>query len=239
MLIEVCVNSLQSAINAQQAGADRIELCSELGVGGITPSYGLIRMVREALTIPIHVLVRPRGGHFTYSETEFEVMLEDVRQCHALGVDGIVSGILHEDATLDATRTQKLIATAMPLHFTFHRAFDWIPNPEATLEQLEHFNVNTVLTSGQQQHAEMGLKNLEQWQGNTKMTIMAGSGVTPVNVLKFKKVGLRAAHLSGTRFENEVSTDHKIPMTSEKHLQEHRVAVTNEEIIRQTVRAVK
>ena len=95
MLVEVCVNSLQSAINAQQAGADRIELCSELGMGGITPSYGLIRMVREALTIPIHVLVRPRGGHFTYSETEFEVMLEDVRQCLALGVDGIVSGILH------------------------------------------------------------------------------------------------------------------------------------------------
>ena len=139
MLVEVCANSLESARNAERAGADRIELCSELGVGGITPSVGLIQLVKKELTIPVHVLIRPRGGHFTYSDAEFEVMQADILACKALGVQGIVSGVLTEDFAVDVERMKVLVELAKPLHFTFHRAFDWVAEPLEAIKQLEEF----------------------------------------------------------------------------------------------------
>ena len=124
MLVEVCANSLESAINAQEAGADRIELCVELGVGGITPSFGLISEVKKHLDIPIHVLIRPRSGHFTYSDFDFEVMKRDIAFCKEVEVDGIVSGILLPDFTLNMGRTETLVPLPRSLKYTFHRAFD-------------------------------------------------------------------------------------------------------------------
>ncbi|WP_343487474.1 copper homeostasis protein CutC [Allomuricauda sp. d1] len=239
MLVEVCCNSLESALNAQSAGADRIELCSELGVGGITPSYGIIKLVKERLSIPVHVLIRPRSGHFTYSDTEFEVMKADIGFCRKIGINGIVSGVLQKDASVDLERTRLLIEMTKPLHFTFHRAFDWVPNPVKTLRQLEDIGVDTILTSGKHLTAENGLENLKKWQQQTQVTLMAGAGILPENILKFKKAGLKAVHLSGTSFVNEVSISRKIPMNAQKHLQEHHVAVTNAETIRQIVQAVK
>ncbi len=239
MLVEVCANSLQSALNAQRSGAHRIEICSELGVGGISPSHGLLRLVREQLTIPIHVLIRPRSGHFTYSESEFQVMMADIAFCKELGVEGIVSGVLKADSTLDFERTRELVEWAKPLHFTFHRAFDWVPHPETVLKQLEEIGVDTVLTSGKQPTAEKGLENLRKWQKTTQMTLMAGGGVNPENAMRFKEAGLYALHLSGTAFVNKVALDQKIPMNSNKHLVEHHVAVTNSEIVRQIVEYLK
>lgn len=238
MLVEVCANSLQSAINAKEAGADRIELCSELGVGGITPSYGLIQLTREKLSLPIHVLIRPRSGHFTYSPTEFEVMQRDIAICKSIGVHGIVSGVLSSDAQLDVARTQLLVELAKPLHFTFHRAFDWVPYPERTLEQLQTIGVATVLTSGQRHRAVESVETLKQWQQSTSMAIMAGGGIGPENALEFKKAGLQALHLSGTTFIQGVAMDRKIPMNSEKQLSEHQVAVTNYDVIRQTIQRI-
>jgi copper homeostasis protein len=239
MLVEVCANSLQSAINAEAAGADRIELCSELGVGGVTPSHGLIQLVKERLSIPVHVLVRPRSGHFTYSSSEFEVMLANIAFCKELGVDGIVSGVLKADLSLDVERTQQLVQNAASLHFTFHRAFDWVATPERALEILEDMDVDTVLTSGGRTSAHEGLQNIKKWQKNTEMTLMAGGGIHPKNAIVFKNAGLRAIHLSGTSFENEVLIEGEISMNSNKHLQESKVAVTNVEIIRQTVQKIK
>lgn len=236
MLIEVCCNSLESALNSQKAGANRIELCSELGVGGITPSHGLLQMVRNRLSIPIHVLIRPRSGHFTYTEHEFEVMQEDIRYCKEIGANGIVLGVLNKDATLDLEWTRALVALAAPLPVTFHRAFDWIPDPEMALEQLESIGVSTVLTSGTEQTAENGLHLIKKWQVQTKMTIMAGAGITPMNFHLFKTAGLRAIHLSGTSFGNEVTVAGKISMNSQKHLAEHHIALTDEDIIRHIVR---
>ena len=115
MIVEVCANSLESARNAERAGANRIELCSELGVGGVTPSAGLIQLVKRELSIPVHVLIRPRGGHFTYSDAEFEVMKADILACKALGVHGIVSGILMDDFSLDVGRTKVLVELAKPM----------------------------------------------------------------------------------------------------------------------------
>jgi copper homeostasis protein len=240
MLVEVCANSLESALNAQKAGADRIELCSELGVGGITPSYGLISAVKEQLKIPIHVLIRPRSAHFTYTELEFEVVLRDIAFCKGIGVDGIVSGVLNADCTLDKERTKQLVASSKPLHFTFHRAFDWIPNPKEALKDLESFAVDTILTSGNHLTAENGIEILSELNTIAKqVTILAGAGINPKNVNLFKKIGLKAVHLSGTTFQNEVSTKGKIPMSSQNHLMEHHIAVTNEESIREIVRSVK
>jgi len=190
MLVEVCANSLESARNAQRAGADRIELCSELGVGGVTPSAGLIQLVKKELRIPIHVLIRPRGGHFTYSNAEFEVMKADILACKALGVHGIVSGILREDFSVDIERTKALVELAKPLHFTFHRAFDWVVDPLEAIKQLEELGVQTILTSGAQPSAEIGINLLKSWQQNTSLTIMAGGGVSPKNASKLKDVGL-------------------------------------------------
>ena len=239
MLVEVCANSLESAINAQEAGADRIELCSELGVGGITPSAGLIRLVKERLSIPVHVLLRPRSGHFTYSDTEFEVMKADILACKELGVDGMVSGILKEDFSVDEERTKALVELSRPMHFTFHRAFDWVAEPLESLKVLEEICVDTVLTSGQFPSAEQGLHLLEAWQKHTSMTIMAGGGVSPSNALLFKEIGLRAIHCSGTSFGNTIALQGKISMNSPKHLVENTFASTNVETVRKIVRAVK
>jgi copper homeostasis protein len=239
MLLEVCANSLESAVNAERAGADRIELCSELGVGGITPSAGLIRLVKKELNIPVHVLLRPRGGHFTYSDHEFEVMQADILACKEMGVDGIVSGILHPDFTVDVERTKTLVDLTGDLHFVFHRAFDWVANPFDALKELESIGVQTVLTSGGETSAEIGLPNLETWQLQTSMTLMAGGGVSPANALKFKNAGLDAIHCSGTTFGNTLNIGNKISMNSSKHLVEDQVAVSHPEVLKAIVTAVK
>lgn len=239
MLVEVCANSLDSALRAQDAGADRIELCSELGVGGITPSYGLIAMVKDRLTIPVHVLIRPRSGHFTYSPHEFEIMLADIEHCVSFGVDGIVSGVLLADHDLDIDRTHILVERAGTLPVTFHRAFDWIQKPESALQALEAMGVRTVLTSGQADSAEVGLANLAGWQRQTDMTVLAGGGIRADNAKRFLEAGLRAIHCSATAFENKVATIDRISMNSELHLAEDQIAVTNAELLRQIISAVK
>lgn len=240
MLVEVCCNSLESALNAQKAGADRIELCSELGVGGITPSYGLIQQVNEKIKIPVHVLIRPRSGHFSYSETEFEAMLTDIGVCKEIGVDGIVSGILYTDNSLDAERTIQLVEKSRPLHFTFHRAFDWVTDQKEALQQLDGVGVDTILTSGAQLTAEKGIERLKELKDvTTSITIMPGGGINAKNATQFKDAGFRAIHFSGTTFIYEVDTNQKISMNSQKHLAEDEVAVTNERIVRQIVRVIK
>ncbi|WP_222983183.1 copper homeostasis protein CutC [Flagellimonas meishanensis] len=239
MLVEVCANSLESALNAQNAGADRIELCSELAVGGVTPSFGVLALVRKKLNIPIHVLIRPRSGHFTYSDTEFEVMKADIEKCKEMGVEGIVSGVLRDDFSLDVERTAQLVELSKPLHFTFHRAFDWISDPESALKMLETIGVDTVLTSGMQNTALEGLEQLNMWQSQTQMTLMAGGGVNRDNAKKFMEAGLRALHLSGTFFVNYIDVTEKINMNSSKHWVEGEVAVTNVEQVRHIVQTVK
>ncbi|MGX1928731.1 copper homeostasis protein CutC [Flagellimonas sp. 2504JD4-2] len=240
MLVEVCANSLESALVAQEAGADRIELCSELGVGGVSPSHGLIEMVRNKLNIPIHVLIRPRSGHFTYTDLEFEVMLKDIAFCKQVGVDGIVSGVLLTDSSLDERRTAILIEASRPMKFAFHRAFDWVPHPEETLQQLEKLGADYVLTSGLQTSAEEGLDLLDKLNSISKSTlVMAGGGVRLDNCEKFKTAGLKAIHFSGSSFGNEIDLTDKIPMNSASHLREDQIAVTNLDKVRQIVRSVK
>lgn len=240
MLVEVCCNSYESALNAQKAGADRIELCSELGVGGLTPSYGLLKLTKAALDIPINVLIRPRGGHFTYSNTELKVMKEDIAFCKEIGINGIVSGVLTKDFYIHQDQTTELLEAAEFMEFTFHRAFDWVINPAEAIGELEELGIDTILTSGQQPNAHKALKFLSELQSRTKkIQIMAGGGVNFSNAIQFKEAGLQAVHLSGSKFGQVVDVSHKIPMSSDKHLQEHQVAVTDIDVVRQVINAVK
>lgn len=240
MLVEVCANSLQSALNAQKAGAHRIELCSELAVGGITPSYGLLKSVRERISIPIHVLIRPRSGDFTYPADELKIMKEDIALCVELGFEGIVSGVLKTDFSLDVDRTEELIKASGNLKFTFHRAFDWVKEPFETLSQLEALNVDYILTSGQQKSAPEGLDLLNRLHKKASTcTIMPGGGVRPTNVMDFKNGGFKAVHLSGTKFSRTLPNTGKVSMNSSSFLRDTEIAVTDSETIVNIVNRVK
>ena len=240
MIVEVCANSLESAMVAERAGADRIELCSELAVGGLTPSYGLLKAVKEQVTIPVHVLIRPRSGDFTYTTDELDIMLSDIELCVELGFDGVVSGALLNDFSLDVVQTQKLKVAAGNLKFTFHRAFDWITNPSEALNQLEAMQVDYILSSGQQKSAPLGIDFLSELKSKTKsIQIMPGSGVNAGNVASFKGKGFSAVHLSGTAMIQTLAKKPVISMNSESFLSNDHIAVTQLENIKAVVAKVK
>lgn len=200
MLLEICANSYQSAKNAQDAGAHRIELCQELSVGGITPSYGLLKQVRDTLSIPVFVLIRPRSGNFVYTEDELDIMKQDIQLCKDLGFQGIVSGVLNADDTIDLKQTKELVELSKPLSFTFHRAFDCVKNPEEALEQLIDLDIDRILTSGLQPSAEKGINTLKKLNEKAKgrITILAGSGINQNNAKRFKEIGLKEIHASAS-----------------------------------------
>lgn len=233
MLVEICATSVQSAVNAQQAGAERIELCSELAVGGTTPSYGLLKQIMKEISIPVFVLIRPRSGDFLYSDFEFEVMKTDIKICKELGCKGIVSGVLNEDFSIDLLRTQELIELSKPLEFTFHRAFDLTKNPLKSLEELIDLGASRILTSGQETSAEKRIDLLVQLKKLTenKLTILPGGGINPDNVNLFKENGFKEIHASASSLFKE-SPKPKISMNSEKFWDETKLFVSDEEIVK-------
>jgi copper homeostasis protein len=232
MILEICSATIQSAINAETAGAHRIELCSELAIGGITPSFGMIKEGLRKVSIPIFVLIRPRSGNFTYSEDEFEIIKEDILQCKKMGCAGIVSGVLNEDNSIDVIRTKELVELSKPLPFTFHRAFDWVPNPTEALENLIEVGVQRVLTSGQSATAEQGITMLTQLhqQANKRIVILPGGGINEANASLFKNAGFTEIHASASALVQETEIP-IISMNSPKFFQENKVYESNAEII--------
>jgi copper homeostasis protein len=154
--VEICVDSLELAQAAARGGADRIELCGPLDGGGITPSAGLAAAARRTIDLPIAMLVRPRTGPFTVSETEFEVMRQDILYARKIGVDIVVLGILHADTTVDVERTRQLVELAQPMPVTFHRAFDATLHPAAALTDVLETGATRILTSGAEASAVAG-----------------------------------------------------------------------------------
>ena len=134
--LEICLENAESALAAEQNGASRVELCGNLLEGGTTPSYGLITICKKILSIPIHVMIRPRGGDFCYSDMEYEIMKEDIKTCKLLGVEGVVLGLLLPDGSVDVSRTKILADLAKPMSVTFHRAFDMTNDPKQALEDI-------------------------------------------------------------------------------------------------------
>ena len=182
--LEICCDSVASAIAAARGGANRIELCENLAQGGVTPSAAKIKLAKARLDIPVFVLIRPRKADFLYSELEFEILLEDIRQAKALGADGIVSGALKADGAIDEARTRKMVEAAHPLPFTFHRAFDMCNDPLQAIDVLAGLGVKRILTSGQQPDALMGKANIERfvaYAGN-RIGIMACGELLPENI---------------------------------------------------------
>ncbi|MBJ2176383.1 copper homeostasis protein CutC [Aureibaculum sp. A20] len=240
MKIEICANSYQSAVNAEASGADRIELCSELAVGGITPSYGLIIKIKQDLRIPVHVLIRPRSGDFTYSNADFEVMKQDIVLCKNLGCEGVVSGVLNTDNTIDLERTKELIELARPMSFTFHRAFDWVVNPLKSLDELKAIGVNRILTSGQENQAIKGIELLKKLKvrAGTFIEIMPGSGVNIDTILEFKKAGFNQVHFSATSLYRSQKKVH-VTMNSDRFFDDTILAISDSEKIVSMINLVK
>ena len=240
MTVEVCANSLQSALNAQKAGADRLEICSELGVGGITPSRGLLEKIKEHISIPVHVLIRPRSGDFSYSESDFEVMLTDIDACLKMGFEGIVSGVLDPDFRLDIKRTKKLREAASGMQFTFHRAFDWVEDPLKSLEELESIGVDNILTSGQSRTAVEGTQLLKTLlQKAEHCTIIPAAGIGPANAIVFQEMGFSVIHLSGISISSTLKRAPKIPMNTPGLLTEDKIAISDPELLGFVINTVK
>ena len=184
MILEVCVDSVESAVAAEQGGAERVELCADLEHGGTTPSTGTIKSVRQAVSMKVHVMIRPRGGDFCYSENDFEVMRRDILEIKKLGVDGLVFGILTHDGKIDRERTEILLKMARPLSVTFHRAFDETGDLFTALAELTRLGVDRVLTSGGRPAVEAGMQILARLvrDAGPSIKVLAGGGITPENV---------------------------------------------------------
>ena len=182
---EVCANGVESCLAAQEGGADRVELCAGIPEGGTTPSYGEIKVARRVLsTTRLHVIIRPRGGDFLYTPLEVERMVEDIRVCRELGVDGVVIGCLCADGSLDMDANRLLVEAAQGMSVTFHRAFDRCNDPRRALEQLIELGVDRVLTSGQQPTALEGAPLLAELHKLVadRIIILAGCGVNEQNI---------------------------------------------------------
>lgn len=179
MVVEVVVYNIESALKAQEGGADRIELCDNPGEGGTTPSSGVVEVVRQNLSIDVYVMIRPRGGDFLYSNYEFHAMKRDIVQCQRLSADGVVFGILTSAGRIDVKRCQELIARARPLKVTCHRAFDMARDPFEALEDCIEAGFDRILTSGRETQAVQGAALIGELvkRAQGRIAIMAGSGV--------------------------------------------------------------
>lgn len=198
--LEVCCYGSECAAAAEKAGADRIELCAAPAEGGLTPSAGSLMQVRETVSVPVYPIVRPRGGDFCFSTTEFNEIKSDIAFIRELGFSGLVVGVLDRDGHIDLTRMRQIMTLCDGMAVTFHRAFDLCHNPLIALKKLTDLGVARILTSGQQQSAENGLTLLKELNRLTQgPIIMAGSGVRLSNLQKFIDAGLTEFHSSASQ----------------------------------------
>lgn len=252
---EICANSVESCLAAQEGGADRVELCAGISEGGTTPSYGEIKLARKLLTTTkLHVIIRPRGGDFLYTPLEIERMEEDIRMCRQLGVDGVVIGCLTEEGKVDMEANRRLINAAKgdfaprPMSVTFHRAFDRTANPMKALEDIIALGCDRILTSGQQPKAIDGIGLLAKLEEKIKDTdrensttraiqLLAGSGVNEDNIREiFDATGIHEYHFSArinvpSRMKNY---NHEVYMGA-KGADEANSLVTSVERVRKTI----
>jgi copper homeostasis protein len=242
--LEICVDTVGSAIEAQNAGADRIELCNNLSEGGITPGIGTISSARNNLTIGLHVMIRPRGGDFLYTDLEYEIMRREIESCGECGVDGIVLGILESGGTIDVERTARLIEFARPMSATFHRAFDMCNDPFKSLDDVIATGAERLLTSGLKNKADEGTELISQLvrQSGKKIIIMPGSGINESNIeLIAINTGAAEFHLTARKIiESEMTFRRQnISMGSTLNIPEFSRKVVDPDMIRSIIIKLK
>ncbi len=236
VIVEICVDSIQSALAAENGGAGRIELCQNLMVGGTTPSIGLIQLAKEYLNIDINIMIRPRSGDFCYSSYEIEVMKRDIQIAKDYNVNGIVTGVLKPNGEIDINIMEELIQLARPLNVTFHRAFDMTNDPFKSLDLLIALGVERVLTSGQENTAVEGkklIKNLVD-KSKDKIIIMPGAGVNEYNIRDIiYDTGIKEIHLSAKKAADSIMEyrNNKINMGSKLMISEYENYYTCEKTV--------
>lgn len=242
---EICTNSVESCIAAQEGGANRVELCAGIPEGGTTPSYGEIATAREVLTrTKLHVIIRPRGGDFLYSPLEIKTMLKDIEIARQLGADGVVFGCLKADGEIDTAVMRELMAASKGLSVTFHRAFDVCRDARKALEQIIDLGCNRILTSGQQATAEAGIPLLKELQEQAvgRIILLAGCGVNENNIHRIAEetsigefhFSARESIKSGMEYKNEA-----VSMGGTVHINEYERNVTTTERVKNTIDALK
>lgn len=241
--VEICVDSVESAVAAQAGGADRVELCDNLMEGGTTPSFGAIEVARKLLDIKLHVIIRPRGGDFLYSDTEFEIMKRDIEAAKRLGVDGVVIGLLDSEGNIDTARTAELVELARPMTVTFHRAFDVCRDPMKAIDALVNIGVDRILTSGQEATAVEGLDMLAECVRHAagRITIMACGNLNERNIKKvIAATGVQEVHFtafsdvpSDMRFRNE-----RVFMGGTLRPPEYSRSVTDADLVRAAIKSI-
>jgi copper homeostasis protein len=242
--LEICADSVDSAIVAQEAGAQRIELCDSLIEGGITPSAGKIGYARKNLDIALHVLIRPRGGDFLYSGVEFDIMRRDIERCGEAGVEGVVIGILTPDGSIDIERTARLIEEARPMSATFHRAFDMCNDPFKGLADVIATGADRLLTSGQMNDVSSGTAIIRELVGKagTKLIIMPGGGLNASNIRTVAETtGAAEFHMTGRKtIESGMIFRRKgISMGGINSIDEYKMKSADPELIRNIVQILK
>lgn len=242
-ILECCVDSVESAIYAESGGASRIELCSNLIIGGTSPDFALVREIRKHTAIRIHALIRPRFGDFCYSKYEMEIMKEQIRSLKEAGVEGVVIGVLDEEGNLNKAAMKELIDVADGVSITLHRAFDMCRDPYAALEDAIALGVNTILTSGQKQSAWEGRELLKELieKAEGRIDIMAGAGIGAGVIEKLIPVtGGSSYHMSG-----KVTLDSPMKYRKEDvsmglpSLSEYEIWQTSEEAVKAAVEVLK
>ena len=242
VLIEVCVDSVASSVAAERGGAQRIELCSDLLEGGITPSLGLLQAVRAEISLALHVMIRPRGGDFCYSDEEFEIMRRDIEIAKHAGADGVVLGILHRSGRVDVKRTRQLSELAAPMSVTFHRAFDMSADLQNSVEDVCHTGAQRLLTSGGEQDCLQGRDAIFSLvkSARGRIQIMAGGGITATNVAHIvQRTGVKQIHVGlGTAVQSPMLVRNaRVSLGKAPGLEYHRAQVL-EESVRELKRAI-
>jgi copper homeostasis protein len=241
-LIEVCVENTDGLVAAQRAGADRVELCAALLEGGLTPSWGMVEEAMRRATIPFHVMVRPRGGDFLYTEIELAAMIADVRALRRLGVAGVVLGCLTAEGEIDEARMRALVEAARPLSVTCHRAFDMTRDTAAAVEALVRCGVDRVLTSGQRSTALEGLETIRATvaAARGRLGVIACGGIDADNIAGVRDLtGAPELHFAALRAEPS-GMRHRNPdvgMGGTALEREYSSEVTDEALVRATVAA--
>ena len=211
--LEIACFNLESAIIAQQNGADRVELCADIRSGGTTPDFEIVKAARAALTIDLYVMIRPRGGDFVYTEAEFQHMKKAIESFKKIKVDGFVFGILKEDGSVNTEQNSALVALAQPYSCTFHRAFDVVKNRDESLEAIIACGFTTILTSGQQKDVVEGIDVLSELvqKANFRIVVMPGGGLRSTNIALLKeKTGADFYHSSAIIDQSETANGTEI-----------------------------